>query len=98
MQKVYFLHSRGVNSDGQRDRLKAMQEPLQESKCENCAVATGSCMKIVADAQLSSFEGLGKNSLVEKAPALFTRVSGAFDGGNSRQNDERAQKRKHGRG
>jgi hypothetical protein len=64
VQKVYFLHSRCVGSDGQRNRLKAMQEQLRESKCENMADVTGFCTEILAGVQLSSFEGLGKNSHV----------------------------------
>jgi NADPH:quinone reductase len=33
VRKVYFWHSRGVGSDGQRDRLQAVQELLRELKC-----------------------------------------------------------------
>lgn len=51
MQKVYFLHSRSVGSDGQMDRLKAMQEPLRELKCYNDANVTGFCTMNPADAQ-----------------------------------------------
>jgi hypothetical protein len=35
--------------------------------------------------------------MVQKPPARLTRVSGASSAGNSRQNDEWAKKRKHGR-
>ena len=39
-----------------------MQEPLPESKCENRADATSLCTEILTGTQLSSFEGLGRNS------------------------------------
>jgi hypothetical protein len=62
VQKVDFLHSRSVGSDRQRDRLKAMQVPLRESKCENMADVTSFCMGILTDSQLDRFEELGRNS------------------------------------
>jgi hypothetical protein len=62
VRKVYFLHSRSVGSDGQRDRLKAMQEPLRELKCENDANVTGFCTMNPAGAQFDHFEALGRNS------------------------------------
>jgi hypothetical protein len=46
------------------DRLKTMQEPLPESKCENSADATSLCTEILAGTQLSSFEALGRNSQI----------------------------------
>jgi len=39
--KAYFFHSRSVGFDGQRDCLKAMQEPLRELKCTNDANVAG---------------------------------------------------------
>ena len=74
MQKVYFLRSRGVGSDGPRDRLKAMQEPLRELKCEYDANVTGFCTMIHAAAQFDLFEALGRNSLdLGKATSLIRR-------------------------
>jgi hypothetical protein len=46
-KNVYFLHSPSVGSDGLGDRLKVMQEPLRESKCENKAEATRFCTQIL---------------------------------------------------
>jgi len=51
------------------DCLSAMQELLQESKCENMADVTSFCTEILAETQLSCFEGLGNNS--QHAVTLF---------------------------
>jgi hypothetical protein len=66
VRKVYFLHSRSGGSDGQMDRLKAMQEPLRKLKCENDANVTGSCTIDPADAQFYLFDALGRNSQVRQ--------------------------------
>jgi len=57
-----FLHFRSVGSEGQIDRLKAMQEPSQELKYENDANVTGSCKINPADAQFDLSDPLGRNS------------------------------------
>jgi hypothetical protein len=58
-----FLHSRSADSDGQMGLLKAAQEPLRESKCENDANLTGFCTLNPADNQFDLFDALGRNSL-----------------------------------
>jgi hypothetical protein len=60
--KAYFLHSRSVGFDGQRDCLKAMQEPLRELKCTNDANVAGFDTIKLAGAQFDLFGALGRNS------------------------------------
>jgi hypothetical protein len=43
--------------------LKAAQEPLRESKCENDDNLTGFCTMNPADNQFDLFDALGRNSL-----------------------------------
>ena len=74
--KSLLLQARSVGSDGQMDRLKATQEPLRESKCENMADVTSSCTEILAGTQLSCFEGLGRNSLI--GPVLMFLLAIVF--------------------
>jgi hypothetical protein len=57
-----FLHSRSADSDGQMGLLKAAQEPLRGSKCENDANLTGFCTMNPADNQFDLFDALGRNS------------------------------------
>jgi len=49
------------------DRLKAMQEPLRELKCENDANVTGYCTMNPADAQFDLFDALGRKSQLRDA-------------------------------
>jgi hypothetical protein len=46
--------------------LKAAQEPLRESKCENDANLTGFCTLNPADNQFDLFDALGRNSLDDR--------------------------------
>jgi hypothetical protein len=59
-----------------------MQEPLRESKYENAVDVTSFCTEILAGDQSSSFEGLGKNSLIPFVrPGLFAGFRKAGEGG-----------------
>src|ERR1700723_2446299 len=57
-----FWHSRSADSDGQMGLLKAAQEPLRESKCENDANLPVFCIMNPADNQFDLFDALGRNS------------------------------------
>jgi hypothetical protein len=57
VRKVYLLHFRSVGSDGQKGRLKAMREPLRESKCENGANETSDCTINHADVSSDASAG-----------------------------------------